>query len=75
MAVKTVRIAANANNKNWETVNVVTTPLAANQAKQHVQATAAQAANSPHQIETFQDSGGGKKGLRTIQIPGYVGPN
>lgn len=79
MSDKTVRIIANAHNKQIETVNIIAgAQLADNQkgrVKRHVQATSGQTSAAGHQIETFQDSGGTVKGLRSIHIPGYSSPN
>lgn len=76
MADKSVRVAANTNNKQLETVNVASTqPPNGPKHKKHQQVTAAQAAAKPHLFETYQDSGGTVKGLRTIHIPGYAAPN
>jgi hypothetical protein len=69
--LKTVIVQANANNKNWRTVNVVAGTAPAGK-KQHLQVTAAQ--NTLRQFPTYQPSGGTIPGLPTIWIPGYTGP-
>ncbi len=55
-------------NKQWPTVNIVTTKTA--NTPTHLQATGP-AAPSTRQ---FYDSGGTVQGLKTIHIPGYSGP-
>lgn len=66
--IKSVRIVANTNSKTFPTVNIVA--AAQPNAKQHAQVIGPTGAK----FATHQDSGGGKKGLKTIYIPGYVGP-
>lgn len=65
-----------------ETVNVITVKNNGtdphNSIKEHVQITAAQYnALGPYkeQIDTFRDSGGTVKGLRTIYVSGYTAPS
>ncbi len=74
MTLKSVRVAANASNKEWETVNIVTTQTGHN-FEQCAQVTALQATANLGEFATVQDSGGGVAGLRTIQIAGYTAPN
>lgn len=70
MALRTVRVVANASNKELETVNVATSQTAHNfeQVIQH-------AGDGGREVPTLQDSGGGHAGLRTVVIPGYAGPS
>ena len=72
---KNVRVVANANLKGMRTVNIITTTVDPKKQK-HTQLTAAQTATAAKgTIETVQDSGGQKAGLKTIFIAGYAGPN
>lgn len=75
MADKSVRVVADAGDKRWETVNIVTSPPANNQAEKCIQVTALQAAAANNEIPTVQDSGGSVAGLRTVYISGYTAPN
>lgn len=68
MTAKLVRILANASSKTLPTVNIKTSGGV--EAKTHTQTAAP--VKGVHQ--TFQDSGGTVKGLKTIIIPGYTGP-
>jgi hypothetical protein len=70
MVLRTVRVLANANNKELETVNIVTSQTG------HVFETCTQhAGDGGKEIPQVQDSGGGHAGLRTIMISGYTGPS
>ena len=75
---KSVRVIANANNKTYRTVNIVTSQPAndAHHYPQYAQVTLATVnANPPGTFETVQDSGGTVAGLKTVYIPGYTAPN
>lgn len=73
------RIIANSSDKTFETVNinsVASLPdVMKHTVKRYTQVTAAVAAANKGKFETFKDSGGTVKGLRTIHIPGYAAPN
>lgn len=68
MAAKTARIVATGTNKALRTVNVKTS--GGTEAQLHAQTATPVKGVHP----TYQDSGGTIKGLKTIIIPGYVGP-
>lgn len=70
MALRTVRVIANASNKELETVNIVTSQTG------HTFETCQQhAGDGGREVPTVQDSGGTDVGLRTIEIAGYTGPS
>jgi hypothetical protein len=68
----TVAIQPNAGRKNWPTVNIVSGGTKPGNAKGHIQVPIAQ--NTLKQFQTFQDSGGNIKGLKTIWFSSYTGP-
>lgn len=69
MALRTVRVLADASNKELETVNIVTSQTG------HTFETCTQnAGDGGKEVPTVQDSGGAHAGLRTIEIAGYTGP-
>lgn len=67
-----VRVVASTPSKTLPTVNIVTSD-ATHTFPVHSQLTAGNQVTGVN--KTFQDSGGGKKGLKTIVIPGYGGPS
>lgn len=67
-----VRVVASTPSVTLPTVNVVTSD-ATHTFPVHAQLTVGQQTTGVHR--TFQDSGGTKKGLKTIVIPGYTGPS
>jgi len=64
-------VQANANNKNFRTVNIVA-GTAPKGGKNHNQVPAAQ--NTAHQFATYQPTASPVAGLPTIWIPGFSGP-
>lgn len=72
-------IAKSTSNHTHETVNIVSSAnlpdAQKGKVKRHQQVTGAVAAAMKGAFKTLQDSGGTVKGLRTIHIPGYSGPN
>ena len=66
-----VVVQANANSKNWRTVNIVA-GAAPKSGKQHNQIPAAQ--NTLKQYAIYQPTASAVAGLPTIYISGYSGP-
>jgi len=66
-----VVIQANANNKNWKTVNIVAA-AAPKGGKQHNQIPVAQ--NTLKQYAVYQPAASVTSGLLTIYIAGFTGP-
>lgn len=71
-SVRVIAFAA-ANVHHLKTCNIVTAQQAAVPYKEFLQLTAAQAVKGVH--PTIMDSGGTVKGLPTVYISGYGGPN
>lgn len=70
MALRSVRVVANAGNKELRTVNVVTTQADPPRFEQCAQVSGDQG----REIETVQAAAAPTAGLPTIYIPGYAGP-
>ncbi len=69
MALKSIRVIANANNKALRTVNVLNTASSTKKHKEHTQ----QSTNNRN-WETVQAAAAPTAGLPTICIAGYSGP-
>lgn len=68
MALKSIRVLANANNKTLRTVNIVTSQTG------HTFEQRQQQTTDNREWETVQAADAPTAGLKTVCIPGYTGP-